>query len=292
MSLDLNTYSQIDNDRIPKNKKTELKSEKYESNKKVEKKSGNDSDAINNEEGDGSVEQAFNEIGKKQIIQIYYKNTTPKWPNRVFSLGLIRQIINQCSQMNDEIKKLHFDPTLAKQRIIAKKNEDFLILHLTELIRVAFITATSSFDPLKIAGLELLEDIIKFFAKVEDPEFPNHFLLEQYQAQISAALRPQFIEDTSACITSMACQVCSSWITKYITANLSDLQQIYNLMVSSLKKLADNIDGTKSTVISNANNQLIYSELSITVEKLSVLRAWAEVRNLCFKLLLNRSDYF
>lgn len=94
--------------------------------------------------------------------------------------------------------------------------------------------------------------------------------MEQYQAQVSAALRPQFSIETSAHVTAKACQVCSMWISSGVARDLNDLRRVHQLMVSSLQKL------TNAGSIKSAEN-LIYSELSLTVEKLAVLRAWAEV---------------
>lgn len=62
---------------------------------------------------------------------------------------------------------------------------DFLVLHLSDLVRMAFMAATSDCDPLRLEGLKTLQEIIDKFAKVPEPEFPGHLLLEQFQAQVS-----------------------------------------------------------------------------------------------------------
>ena len=49
--------------------------------------------------------------------------------------------------------------------------------------------------------------IITVFCGTLDPDYDNHALLEQYQAQVGAALRPAFEDDTPPDVTSMACQV-------------------------------------------------------------------------------------
>lgn len=61
---------------------------------------------------------------------------------------------------------------------------DFLVLHLSDLVRMAFMAATSDCDPLRLEGLKTLQEIIDKFAKVPEPEFPGHLLLEQFQAQV------------------------------------------------------------------------------------------------------------
>lgn len=61
---------------------------------------------------------------------------------------------------------------------------DYLVLHLSELVRMGFIAATSDSDKLRLAGLDALDEIINKYAQVPEPEFPGHVILEQYQAQV------------------------------------------------------------------------------------------------------------
>lgn len=150
-------------------------------------------------------------IKLKQIT----KMISPKWPNRVFAFELIRRIITLCesNEKNEESsesgnaprgsisleygggdenelkKRGHFDLKLAKrlkstqQPKNSQQEDNYLILFLQDLMRIACIGATSSCDPLKLVGLDLLNDLILAFAHVEEPnaEFKGHLVLEQYQ---------------------------------------------------------------------------------------------------------------
>lgn len=58
-------------------------------------------------------------------------------------------------------------------------------MHLSDLVRMAFMAATSDSDPLRLEGLKTLHEVIDKFARVPEPEFPGHLLLEQFQAQAS-----------------------------------------------------------------------------------------------------------
>jgi len=62
-------------------------------------------------------------------------------------------------------------------------------------------------------------------------------------------------------------QVCSRWIGSGVARDLNDLRRVHQLLVSSFTKLKDSRDTSP-----------IYSESASTMEKLSVLKAWAEVR--------------
>ncbi|KAJ8955466.1 hypothetical protein NQ318_003566 [Aromia moschata] len=187
----------------------------------------------------------------------------PRWPTRVFAAECVRKIIAACEASN---KTAHFDLIQAKEIQLSKGKNDFLALHLSDLIRMAFIAATSDSDPLRLEGLKTLQDIIEKFARVPEPEFPGHLLLEQFQAQVGAALRPAFSPDTSSLVTAAACEVCSTWIGSNVARDLNDLRRVHQLLVSSLTKLQNK----------NNMNQL-YNESLSTLEKLAILKAWAEV---------------
>lgn len=63
--------------------------------------------------------------------------------------------------------------------------DDFLVLHLADLIRMAFMAATDHSDQLRLSGLDTLLVVIRRFADIAEPEFPGHVILEQYQANVS-----------------------------------------------------------------------------------------------------------
>lgn len=64
-------------------------------------------------------------------------------------------------------------------------SDDFLVLHLADLVRMAFMAATDHSDQLRLSGLQMLQIIVRKFAAVPEPEFPGHVILEQYQANVS-----------------------------------------------------------------------------------------------------------
>lgn len=190
----------------------------------------------------------------------------PRWKTRVFAATCLRKIIEDCCQGN----RAHFDLGLAREMQLTEKKGDFLVLHLSELVRVAFMAATSESDPLRLEGLRTLEVIIERFGETPEPEFPGHVILEQYQAQVGAALRPAFAADTPSHITAAACDVCSAWIGSGVARDLGDLKRVYQLLVTSLAKL-------KPKLNSQRQSQVIFNESALTLEKLSILKAWAEV---------------
>ncbi|XP_074091463.1 HEAT repeat-containing protein 5A isoform X4 [Macrotis lagotis] len=187
----------------------------------------------------------------------------PRWATRVFAAECVCKIINQCENSHSA----HFDIALAHEMKERDSRNDFLVLHLADLIRMAFMAATDHSDQLRLSGLQTLLVVVRQFAAIPEPEFPGHLILEQYQANVGAALRPAFTSDTPPDVTAKACQVCSAWIASGVVSDLSDLRRVHQLLVSSLTK----IQAGKETL------SQLYNESASTMEILAVLKAWAEV---------------
>uniref|UniRef100_A0A8C0J3K9 HEAT repeat-containing protein 5B n=1 Tax=Chelonoidis abingdonii TaxID=106734 RepID=A0A8C0J3K9_CHEAB len=197
-------------------------------------------------------------------------SVAPRWATRVFAADCLCRIIMLCENAN----KAHFDLAMARSAKLRNPKNDLLVLHLSDLIRMAFMAATDHSNQLRMAGLQALEDIIKKFASVSEPEFPGHVILEQYQANVGAALRPAFSQDTPSDITAKACQVCSTWIGSEVVSDLNDLRRVHNLLVSSLDKVQ----------AGKGSSSQLYQESATTMEKLAVLKAWAEVYVVAMKI--------
>ncbi|XP_054653379.1 HEAT repeat-containing protein 5A isoform X2 [Dunckerocampus dactyliophorus] len=185
-----------------------------------------------------------------------------RWPTRCFAMECVCRIIAQC-QKDDPA---HFDLALAQDRCL-NTTTDFLVLHLGDLVRMAFMAATDHSDQLQLAGLHTLLVIIRQFSAITEPEFPGHAILEQYQANVGAALRPAFSADAPPDVTAKACQVCSAWIASGVVNDHRDLRRVHELLASSLAKVQTGRDLYSQ----------IYNEAAVTMEMLAVLKAWAQV---------------
>uniref|UniRef100_A0A671UXG9 HEAT repeat-containing protein 5A n=1 Tax=Sparus aurata TaxID=8175 RepID=A0A671UXG9_SPAAU len=188
--------------------------------------------------------------------------TALRWATRRFAMECVCRIIAQCETSDPA----HFDMVLAQERRL-HESTDFLVLHLGDLVRMAFMAATDHSDQLRLAGLQTLLVIIRRFSAIPEPEFPGHVILEQYQANVGAALRPAFTADASPDITAKACQVCSAWIASGVVSDLRDLRRVHQLLASSLAKVQAGRDTSSQ----------LYNEATATMETLAVLKAWAEV---------------
>ncbi|XP_066529311.1 HEAT repeat-containing protein 5A isoform X2 [Hoplias malabaricus] len=185
-----------------------------------------------------------------------------RWSTRVFAVECVCRIIVQCESGDPA----HFDMVLAQEQRL-HKSTDFLVLHLADLVRMAFMAATDHSEQLRLAGLQMLLVIIRKFASVPEPEFHGHLILEQYQAHVGAALRPAFSVEAPPDVTAKACQVCSAWIASRVVSDQRDLRRVHQLLASSLVRVQAGRDVSSP----------FYNESTFTMETLAVLKAWAEV---------------
>ncbi|TNN08810.1 HEAT repeat-containing protein isoform 2 [Schistosoma japonicum] len=296
--------------------------------------SGIESDDVECEDADINFKPKQSNQENNQLFSV---KIMARCPTRIFAITCLRILISNCAKLcnttsvhgsfqpvetssakvDDAVDNVirnsdplaHFD--LAKARVLRSQlgKSDWLILYLSDLIRIAFMSATSDSERLRITGLKLMQDVIQRFSLVPDPDYPDHVILEQYQAQVSAALRPAFMqsssfnsfENTSVAqsstantsfssssaqpnpeLLSMACQVCSTWLTSGVGRDPEDLRRVQDLLKQALDKLK--LDRVTQDCISNASMQAQHvessdciSENSTIIEKLSVLAAWAEV---------------
>uniref|UniRef100_A0A667YCV2 HEAT repeat-containing protein 5A n=1 Tax=Myripristis murdjan TaxID=586833 RepID=A0A667YCV2_9TELE len=215
---------------------------------------GGFSDAESGRDDDSSVFRARSESGGPF--------TALRWATRRFAMECVCRIVAQCESADPA----HFDMALAQERRL-HESTDFLVLHLGDLVRMAFMAATDHSDQLRLAGLQTLLVIIRRFSAIPEPEFPGHVILEQYQANVGAALRPAFTADAPPDVTAKACQVCSAWIASGVVSDLRDLRRVHQLLASSLAKIQAGKDTSSH----------LYNEAAATMETLAVLKAWAEV---------------
>ncbi|XP_030575487.1 HEAT repeat-containing protein 5A isoform X2 [Archocentrus centrarchus] len=213
-----------------------------------------DEDADSGKDDDSSAFRARSESGGPF--------TALRSATRCFAMECVCRIIAQCETADPA----HFDMALAQERRL-HESTDFLVLHLGDLVRMAFMASTDHSNELRLTGLQTLLVIIRRFSAIPEPEFPGHVILEQYQANVGAALRPAFTAEAPPDITAKACQVCSAWIASGVVSDLRDLRRVHQLLVSSLAKVQSGQETSSQ----------LYNEATATMETLAVLKAWAEV---------------
>jgi hypothetical protein len=116
--------------------------------------------------------------------------------------------------------------------------EESLVQKIADIIRMAFSASTSNVVQLRLAGLKIVDQVLKMFGHTPDPDFPEANLLEQYQAQIGSALTPAFAVDSSPELASEAVNVCAGFISTGIVKDVERMGRILRLLTSALENFS------------------------------------------------------
>ncbi|KAG0226196.1 armadillo-type protein [Mortierella sp. GBAus27b] len=192
----------------------------------------------------------------------------PRWRTRIFALECIRQVIDVVA--NSGIPD-HFDLAVARRK---KKNfgADFLVLKVADLIKMTVYAASTPIQEIRSEGLLLLRQTIERFKSTADPEVPDSVLLEQYQAQIGAALTPAFTAESTPEVVSLGVKVCAVYVGSGIIQEVDRFGRVLKLLIGALEKCKDD---KRLTAVGDVTDLTPHASQMI---KWAVLNAWAELQ--------------
>jgi hypothetical protein len=149
-----------------------------------------------------------------------------RWQVRTFAVELLGDLLSLCAQ------------ELAKN--LESALEQRLVERIGDIIKMAFSASTSQVVDLRLGGLKIVDQILKMFGHMPDPDFPDAPLLEQYQAQIGSALTPAFAADSSPELATQAVNVCAAFISAGIVKDVERMGRILKLLTTGV----ENFSGT------------------------------------------------
>ncbi|RDY13657.1 Protein SWEETIE, partial [Mucuna pruriens] len=135
----------------------------------------------------------------------------------------------------------HFDLFLArKEHASGQATGDWLVLHLQELISLAYQISTIQFENMQPVGVGLLGTIVDKFEKAADPELPGHLLLEQYQAQLVSAVRTTLDTSSSPSLLEAGLHLATKILTSgIISGDQVVVRRIFSLISRPLNDFED-----------------------------------------------------
>lgn len=181
-----------------------------------------------------------------------------KWQVRAFAM--------QC--LSDLVAIIGKDIELVPDSTAGRALQD----RIADVIRLAFLASTSSVIELQVGGLRLIDQILKIFGTMPDPDFQEALLLEQYQAQISSALTPAFAADSSPDLASAAVDVCATFIATGLVTDVERMGRILKLLVTALESFTDE---AQDSAVGDLRG---LSTNAQTMVRMAVLSAWAELQ--------------
>ncbi|KAJ4850066.1 hypothetical protein Tsubulata_019358 [Turnera subulata] len=135
----------------------------------------------------------------------------------------------------------HFDLSLArKSPANGTSSGDWLVLHLQELISLAYQISTIQFESMRPIGVGLLSTVLDKFETVPDPELPGHLLLEQYQAQLVSAVRTALDASSGPILLEAGLQLATKIMTSGILGgDQAAVKRIFSLISRPLNDFKD-----------------------------------------------------
>ncbi|CAL0321677.1 unnamed protein product [Lupinus luteus] len=132
----------------------------------------------------------------------------------------------------------HFDLLLARKE--NANGQAWLVLHLQELISLAYQISTIQFESMQPVGVGLLGTIVDKFEKAADPELPGHLLLEQYQAQLVSAVRTTLDTSSSPSLLEAGLHLATKILTSgIISGDQVVVKRIFSLISRPLNDFKD-----------------------------------------------------
>lgn len=179
---------------------------------------------------------------------------TPEEPTshmfKLFVLSLVRELLAKAKVQH----KLHLQMQPRVQ----------------DAVKMAFSAATCGVLPLRMEGIALLGDIIAIYGKDKDPLYENVSLLEQQQAQITAALTPAFTAESTPLLAAAAVEVCAQFVGLGIVS-IDKCGRILRILESSLEGFLEKKEariGEVPILTPSAQKRV----------QLAVLNAWAGLK--------------
>ncbi|KAK9272907.1 hypothetical protein L1049_003286 [Liquidambar formosana] len=135
----------------------------------------------------------------------------------------------------------HFDLALARrQPDDGTASADWLVLHVQELISLAYQISTIQFESMQPIGVGLLSTIVDKFEMIPDPELPGHLLLEQYQAQLVSAVRTALDTSSGPVLLEAGLQLATKILTSgIISGDQVAVKRIFSLISRPLNDFKD-----------------------------------------------------
>eukprot|EP00850_Spirogloea_muscicola_P013780 SM000095S24994 [mRNA] locus=s95:314510:331395:- [translate_table: standard] len=182
---------------------------------------------------EGGATEAAGQLPRFQT-RLFAAECLSRLPNAVgdhpahTDLMLARQLRMQHQSRQE---KSLVDPSAEDEALQA----DWLVLHLSELVALAYQVATGTMERVKPLGVYTLSTILSKFSRAQDPDVEGHSILEQYQAQLLSALRTAFDASAGPLLLSAGAKLAAAMIMTDISGgNRGVLQRLVGLMSNLL----------------------------------------------------------
>ncbi|KAL7675631.1 hypothetical protein ACOME3_001897 [Neoechinorhynchus agilis] len=169
------------------------------------------------------------------------------WRSRSFAAECVLELLGE-GQMPKLKDPSHYMIDEAKSNRKANPDHSYLVLHISDLIRLAFMSTTSSSSTSAAHyGLRILMAIVDLFGNVKDED---EYILSQHDTQITTAIYRLLESLNEETLQTMIYDLCAKWLCSTAAISKSRLLKALSDRFSSKEIPGDSED---STAINDSN---------------------------------------
>lgn len=199
----------------------------------------------------------------------------PRYSTRLFAAECLSRVP---AAVGDDPR--HFDLVLAKEdrSHCDAARADWLVLQLGQLVALAYQVATGVFESIRPKGVMLLVTVLDKFGETEDPDFNDHLLLEQYQAQFVSAVRTALDSSAGPLLLDAGLQLAARIITSGISSGDAG---VFRRVIALISRPLNNFDHLQYSS---------YAEWVGCKVQVSLLSAYAAVKIYAYSCMREHSE--
>ena len=180
-----------------------------------------------------------------------------RWQTKAFALDSLSHLL-QTVKASALPAEFEFD--LASARKTSTYSTQFLVQQLVDLLTVACMATSSSYDCLRIKGTIAMLNIVLCYQDVIDPDGEGELLLQLYSAQVTSALTASMKNKSEAIgsapqLRAAACELCTVYLVSGVTDDEMVVQRTLRMLLTPLQRPADvqlwyaQYDGNMATMV-------------------------------------------
>ena len=178
-----------------------------------------------------------------------------RWQTKAFALDSLSHLLQtmKASALPNE-----FDLSFARRH--STYSTQFLVQQLVDLLTVACMATSSSYDCLRIKGTIAMLNIVLCYQDVIDPDGEGELLLQLYSAQVTSALTASMKNKSEAIgsapqLRAAACELCTVYLISGVTDDEMVVNRTLKMLLTPLQRPADvqlwyaQYDGNMATMV-------------------------------------------
>ena len=178
-----------------------------------------------------------------------------RWQTKAFaldSLSLLLQTVNPALLPNE------FDLMYARRH--STYTTQYMVQQLVDLLTVACMATSSSYDNLRIRGTTAMLHIVRCYGDVVDPDGEGELLLQLYSAQVTSALTASMknksdTQGSAPQLRAAACELSVVYLTSGVTSDEVVVGRTCRMLLTPLQRPQDvqmwyaQYDGNMTTMV-------------------------------------------